>query len=138
MYKLFLKRFFDIFLSLVGIALTLPIWLLVSIAILINDFGPVFYFSKRIGKDDKEFSMIKFRSMRVKKDDDESSFRPEEERIFFVGKIIRKTKIDELPQLLNVLIGNMAIVGPRPVAINQFDYFLCGTKISSMKETSII
>lgn len=126
MYKHFLKRAIDFLLALLGVLLSSPIWVLVIIGILLNDFGPIFYKSVRIGKDNKEFSMIKFRSMRVAKGDDESSLRPDQERIFFVGKIIRKLKIDELPQLLNILKGDMAIVGPRPVAKHQMDIFRVG------------
>ena len=126
MYKLFLKRFFDCFLSVLGIILSSPIWFLTIIAILINDFGPIFHKSERVGKNDKQFKMLKFRSMKISNEDDESSLRPEQNRIFFVGKIIRKLKIDELPQLINVLKGDMAIVGPRPVAKNQIDIFRKG------------
>lgn len=126
MYKHFLKRIFDFILSFLGILITLPLWVIVIIGILINDFGPIFYKSARIGKDNKEFIMIKFRSMRIVKNDDESSLRPEQNRIFFVGKIIRTLKIDELPQLLNILKGDMAIVGPRPVAKQQMDIFRAG------------
>lgn len=126
MYKYFLKRVFDFILSFLGILLSSPIWLITIIGILINNFGPIFYKSVRIGKDNKEFKMIKFRSMRVVKDDDESSLRPDQDRIFLVGKIIRKFKIDELPQLLNILKGDMAIVGPRPVAKHQMDIFRVG------------
>ena len=123
MYKHFLKRVFDTILAFLGILLSTPFWILTIIGILINDFGPIFYCSTRIGKDNKEFKMIKFRSMRVAKNDDESSLKPDQDRIFFVGKIIRKLKIDELPQLINILIGDMAIVGPRPVAKHQMDIF---------------
>ena len=126
MYRHFLKRIFDFVISLLGILISLPIWIITILGILINNFGPIFYCSTRIGRNNKEFKMIKFRSMRVVKDDDESSLRPEQDRIFFVGKIIRKLKIDELPQLLNILIGDMAIVGPRPVAKHQFDIFRFG------------
>lgn len=126
MYKHFLKRVIDFLLAFLGILLSSPIWILTIIAILINDFGPIFYCSIRIGKNNREFKMIKFRSMRVVKDDDESSLRPDQDRIFFVGKIIRKLKIDELPQLLNILVGHMAIVGPRPVAKHQMDIFRVG------------
>lgn len=125
-YKRFFKRAIDIILSSLGILLSSPFWILTMAGILLNDFGPVFYQSVRIGKDDKEFKMIKFRSMRVAKNDDESSLRPDQDRIFFVGKIIRKLKIDELPQLLNILKGDMAIVGPRPVAKHQMDIFRTG------------
>lgn len=126
MYKRFLKRLLDFILSLLGILLSSPIWLITIIGILINDFGPILYTSIRVGKDNKEFKMIKFRSMRIAKKDDESSLRPEQDRIFFVGKIIRKLKIDELPQLLNILMGNMAIVGPRPIAKHQMNIFRTG------------
>lgn len=126
MYKHFLKRVIDFLLAFLGVLLSSPIWLITIISILINDFGPIFYYSTRIGKNNKEFKMIKFRSMRVVEDDDESSLRPDQDRIFFVGKIIRKLKIDELPQLLNILAGHMAIIGPRPVAKHQMDIFRVG------------
>ena len=126
MYKHFLKRVIDFFIALIGFLVSIPFWILTIIGILINDFGPIFYKSVRIGKNNKEFKMLKFRSMRIVKDDDESSLRPDQDRIFFVGKIIRKLKIDELPQLLNILKGDMAIVGPRPVAKHQMDIFRTG------------
>lgn len=126
MYKHFFKRFIDFLLAFLGILLSSLFWIFTIIGILINDFGPIFYKSERIGKDNKPFMMLKFRSMRVSKNDDESSLRPDSERIFFVGKIIRKLKIDELPQLINILKGDMAIVGPRPVAKHQFEIFRTG------------
>ena len=134
MYKHFLKRVFDFLLAFLGILLSSPIWLITIIGILINDFGPIFYKSIRVGKDNKEFKMIKFRSMRVVKNDDESSLRPDQDRIFFVGKIIRKLKIDELPQLLNILKGDMAIVGPRPVAKHQMNIF----RVGKYDETKVV
>ena len=134
MYKHFLKRVIDFLLAFLGILLSSPFWILTIIGILINDFGPIFYKSVRVGKNNKEFKMIKFRSMRVVKNDDESSLRPDQDRIFFVGKIIRKLKIDELPQLLNILKGDMAIVGPRPVAKHQMDIFRAG----KYEETKVV
>lgn len=134
MYKHFLKRVIDFLLAFLGILLSSPFWIITIIGILINDFGPIFYCSTRIGKNNKEFKMIKFRSMRVVKDDDESSLRPDQERIFFVGKVIRKLKIDELPQLVNILVGHMAIVGPRPVAKHQMDIF----RVGKYEETKIV
>ena len=131
MYKRCLKRIIDFVLALFGLVLSFPFWVLTIVGILINDFGPVFYVSSRIGKNDTEFKMLKFRSMRVVKNDDESSLRPDQNRIFFVGKIIRKLKIDELPQLLNVLKGDMAIVGPRPVAKNQMSVFRVGKYVDT-------
>lgn len=124
-----LKRIIDFLLSLLGIIISSPIWLITIIGIEINDPGPIFYMASRIGKEDKEFKMFKFRSMRVLKEPkvgSEASLRPEEARIFAWGKVIRKLKIDEIPQLLNIFIGNMAIVGPRPVAKDQMSIFRVG------------
>lgn len=114
------KRAFDIFASLLALIVLSPIFLITMLLILISDPGPVFYVARRIGKDDKPFAMFKFRSMRVGKAN-ESVFRGEEDRIFPFGRFIRKVKIDELPQLLNILVGNMSIVGPRPAAPDQMD-----------------
>lgn len=128
MYRFF-KRLLDIVLSFIAIVVLCPIGVITAIGILISDFGPIFYKAKRIGKDDKEFIMYKFRSMRVlkePKEGSEASLRPEDDRIFFWGKVIRKLKIDELPQLINVFIGDMSIIGPRPVAKDQFEIFRTG------------
>lgn len=125
MYKYF-KRFIDIDCALLGIIGTFPLWIIAIVGILVSDWGPIFYTSTRIGKGNKGFKMFKFRSMRVAKDANEASLRPDEERIFAFGKFIRKVKIDELPQLLNILNGTMSVIGPRPVAKDQFDLFRTG------------
>ena len=125
MYK-FIKRLFDIFASGLALIVLLPIGIITIIGIEINDFGPIFYTASRIGKDNKEFMMFKFRSMRVTKDQAVQTLRPEEDRIFAWGRVIRKLKIDELPQLINVFIGDMSVIGPRPVATSQFDLFRTG------------
>ena len=125
MYK-FIKRLFDILASGLALIVLLPVWIITIIGIEINDFGPVFFMAARIGKDNKEFKMFKFRSMRVAKEQAIQTLRPEEDRIFAWGKVIRKLKIDELPQLLNVFIGDMSVIGPRPVATSQFDLFRTG------------
>lgn len=125
MYK-FIKRLFDIFASGLTLIVLLPVWIITIIGIEINDFGPIFFMASRIGKDNKEFMMFKFRSMRVTKEQAIQTLRPEEDRIFTWGKVIRKLKIDELPQLLNVFIGDMSVIGPRPVATSQFDLFRTG------------
>ncbi len=116
----FLKRLFDILFSLIGLVLTFPVWLLAAVGILISDPGPIFYLAKRTGKNNLEFTMLKFRTMRQGKAN-ESVFRGEESRIFPFGGFLRRTKIDELPQLVNVLIGDMSVVGPRPAAPSQFE-----------------
>jgi O-antigen biosynthesis protein WbqP len=123
---LFFKRIFDFFVSTLALIITSPIWLLTIIGIIISDPGPVFYLAKRIGKDNKPFLMFKFRSMRVDKKANEKSLRADATRIFKFGKFIRSTKIDELPQLLNVFLGQMSIVGPRPAAVDQLEITRAG------------
>lgn len=125
MYK-FLKRVLDLICAILGIIVTSPLWIIGIIGILITDWGPIFYTAHRIGKGNKPFKMYKFRSMRVSKGASEVSLRPDEDRIFPFGHFIRKVKIDELPQLLNILNGTMSLIGPRPVAQDQFDLFRTG------------
>lgn len=128
MYK-FVKRGLDIVLSAMAIVCSSPFWLVTMIGIELSDPGPLFYRANRIGKNNQEFSMYKFRSMRVLKTPQkgaEASLRPETDRIFPWGKVIRKLKLDELPQFLNIFLGDMSIVGPRPVAKDQFDLFRFG------------
>lgn len=127
-YRL-VKRLFDLICALIALIILLPIFILTAIGILISDWGPIFYKANRIGKGNKPFRMYKFRSMRVlkaPKKGAEASLRPDEDRIFPFGHFIRKAKIDELPQLINILNGTMSIVGPRPVAEDQFDMFRYG------------
>lgn len=112
------KRALDVFCSTLGIILTFPVWIIAIIGIEISDPGPIFYVANRVGKGNKTFKMYKFRSMRSGKAN-EAVFRGDENRIFPFGKFIRKTKIDELPQLLNILLGSMSLVGPRPAAVDQ-------------------
>ena len=119
MAYLFIKRLFDIFASGFALIVLIPVWLIAIIGIEISDPGPVFYFANRVTKDNRSFKMYKFRSMRVDKNANEKSLRPDQDRIFPFGRFIRATKIDELPQLLNVFLGDMAVVGPRPAAVDQ-------------------
>lgn len=116
------KRVFDIFAALAGIVVTSPFWLFAIIGIELSDPGPLFYRAKRVGKGNREFTMWKFRSMRVPKKESEkseASFKADTNRIFRFGELCRRLKIDELPQLLNVLGGTMSVVGPRPAAKDQ-------------------
>jgi lipopolysaccharide/colanic/teichoic acid biosynthesis glycosyltransferase len=125
----YVKRILDIILSFLALVFSSPICIVAIIGIELSDPGPIFYTAKRIGKDNKEFCMFKLRSMRVLKDPQkgsEASLRPETERIFPWGRIIRKLKIDELPQFLNIFLGDMSIVGPRPVAKDQMKLFRFG------------
>ena len=115
MYKKFGKRLFDIIATIMGGVLLIPIILPIAIWIKISSKGPLFYIQKRVGLDFKEFDLYKFRSMVVDADKKGPSVTSgDDPRITKVGAIIRKTKIDELPQLLNVLKGDMSLVGPRP------------------------
>lgn len=114
-----IKRAFDILASGVGLIVVSPIFLATTIGIEISDPGPIFYYAQRVTKDNRTFKMYKLRSMRVDKNANERSLRPDQDRIFPFGRFIRATKIDELPQLLNVFLGDMTVVGPRPAAVEQ-------------------
>lgn len=115
MYIEFGKRVFDIIATVLGSILLLPIIIPIALWIKLSSKGPLFYVQKRVGKDFKEFDLYKFRSMIIDADKVGPSVTSgDDPRITKVGKIIRKTKVDELPQLLNVLKGDMSLVGPRP------------------------
>lgn len=125
MYK-YTKRFIDVICASIGILGTSPAWIFAIVGILISDPGPVFYVATRIGRNNKPFKMYKFRSMRIAKSANEASLRADADRIFPLGKLIRSLKIDELPQLLNILNGTMSVIGPRPVANDQKELFRIG------------
>lgn len=117
----FWKRFFDIVLSLVSLCILSPLFLGISIAIKINDKGPVFYRQTRCTLGGKEFQILKFRSMVVNAETDGRPHPAEDndERITKVGRVLRATRMDELPQLINILKGDMSIVGPRPERVEH-------------------
>ena len=108
-----LKRTFDILLSIFAIFLLFPFFLLVSFLIVIDSGFAIFFLQKRIGRDAKEFNIIKFRTMK-KNNENITITVSDDSRITRIGKYLRKTKIDELPEILNVLFGQMSFVGPRP------------------------
>lgn len=115
MYKNFGKRIFDIVATLIGGILLLPLIVIIIVWIKTTSKGPLFYVQKRVGLNFKEFNLYKFRSMVVNADKVGPSVTSgDDPRITKIGKILRKTKIDELPQLINVLKGDMSLVGPRP------------------------
>jgi len=119
-----LKRIFDICFSLIGLILLLPIFLFISILIIIDSKGGVFYKQVRVGKDEIDFKLFKFRSMRT--DSDKKGLLTvggRDSRITRMGYYIRKYKIDELPQLINVLLGDMSLVGPRPEVRRYTDLY---------------
>ncbi|WP_161956742.1 exopolysaccharide biosynthesis polyprenyl glycosylphosphotransferase [Sphingosinithalassobacter portus] len=121
MFDRLLKRTLDLAASSMALVLMAPFLLIVAIAIKLDSPGPVFFVQTRIGRGNRMFQMLKFRSMRVNKtgQDGTTSTARDDDRITRVGRIIRSTSIDELPQLINVLIGDMSIVGPRPHAIGS-------------------
>ncbi len=109
------KRWIDIALSLAGLVISLPMALIISIAIKLDSKGPVFYAQERVGKDGKVFSLLKFRSMKTNAEENGPVWAAaEDNRVTLVGKLIRKVRLDEIPQMINVLKGEMSFVGPRP------------------------
>ena len=119
MYKNFLKRFFDILLSLIALPFVLLVIIIMAPFIYFEDKGPIFYNATRRGKNGKSFKMFKLRSMYVDSPDlrnpDGSTFNSDKDpRVTKIGRFMRKTSVDELPQILNVLIGDMSFIGPRP------------------------
>lgn len=120
MYNI-VKRVFDFFGSAILLIITSPLWIIIAVGIKLSSPGPVFYISMRAGVNHKEFPVYKFRSMHVYKPEDPSSgkkaeggYVANEKRMFKLGTFLRKSKLDELPQLLSVFVGKMSIVGPRP------------------------
>ena len=110
------KRLLDILVSLIGIVLLLPVYIITALAIKMDSSGPIIFKQERVGKDSKKFYIYKFRSMRVDTPNlSTKEFKNAKDFTTRVGKVIRKTSIDELPQLFNILKGDMSIVGPRPV-----------------------
>lgn len=114
MNKLFVKRLFDIFFSTIGIILLLPVIIIIAIFIKLDSKGPVFYKSKRIGLNEKEFMFFKFRTMRPNSDSSSITVGDRDDRITKIGYFLRKNKLDEIPQLINVFLGDISFVGPRP------------------------
>ena len=114
MYLKIFKPLFDFILSLIGLIVLSPLFLVVFIALLINNHGKVFFLQDRPGKNEKIFKIIKFRTMNDKRDN-EDKLLSDTKRLTAIGKIVRKTSLDEIPQLINVLKGDMSLIGPRPL-----------------------
>ncbi|MEI6854343.1 MAG: sugar transferase [Bacteroidota bacterium] len=119
-----MKRLFDLFFSINGLLLFLPFLFIIAAIIKLKDWGPVFYKAPRVGMHGKLFRMFKFRTMVVNADKiGASSTTLSDKRITGIGRFLRKYKLDEMPQLINVFIGNMSIVGPRPDVKSFTDLF---------------
>ena len=117
------KRFLDIILSLLGLILLSPVFLILCVAIFVDDPGPIIFKQQRIGKGKTLFSLHKFRSMKMSTPHDTPTHLLEnpQQYITHVGKFLRKTSLDELPQIWDIFIGKMSIIGPRPALWNQYD-----------------
>ena len=109
-----IKRLFDIIFSLIGLVIFFPLMLLIACLIKVTSFGSIFFIQERVGQYSKPFNMIKYRSMSIDSDKMNSISVKGDERITRIGVFLRKYKLDELPELWNVLVGDMSFVGPRP------------------------
>ena len=123
MFYLKFKRFYDFVLSLIGLIVLSPLFLLLIILIKIDSKGPILFRQKRIGRHKTHFYILKFRTMRIDTPKDTPTHMLENPQhwITKAGKFLRKTSLDELPQIINILKGDMSIIGPRPALWNQYD-----------------
>lgn len=128
MYRSCIKRIFDISICIIGLPLFVLLLIIFGLLIKIEDYGPIFYKAERIGKDSKLYKMYKFRSMKVNApiifNKDGNTYNPKlDSRVTKIGKFIRETSIDETPQIINVLKGDMSIIGPRASLAGELDSF---------------
>ncbi len=122
MYKNIIKPFFDVFAALCGLLILSPILLIIVALLCVANNGSPFFIQKRLGKNNKVFKIYKFKTMNDKKNL-AGNLLPDEQRLTKIGKIIRKTSLDEIPQLFNVLIGQMSLIGPRPLLPEYIPYY---------------
>ncbi|EAZ96268.1 putative UDP-galactose phosphate transferase [Flavobacteria bacterium BAL38] len=122
MYKSFFKRILDFIAALVGFILLSPIFIIVMVGLFFANQGKPFFFQTRPGKNDKLFKIIKFKTMNDKKDS-EGALLPDSDRLTKIGTFVRKTSLDEIPQLLNVLKGDMSLIGPRPLLVQYLPLY---------------
>ncbi|MFD1780174.1 sugar transferase [Fredinandcohnia salidurans] len=124
-YRKYIKRLVDISLSLFALIVLFPLFVVITIAIKIDSKGPVFFRQKRVGKDKKDFQIYKFRTMHLDAPKDMPTFMLENPDIYItkLGKFLRKSSLDELPQILNILKGDMSIIGPRPVIRKEVELY---------------
>ena len=117
------KRFIDIVLSFLGLIILSPVFLIITVAIKIDSEGPILFKQKRVGKGKTYFNILKFRTMKVDapKDVPKHLLQNPEQYVTRVGKFLRDTSLDELPQIWNIFVGQMSIIGPRPALWNQYD-----------------
>ena len=116
MYQFFFKRVFDFLLSVIGLILILPIFVIIGIVLSLNNRGNPFFSQLRPGKKGRIFRLIKFKTMTDEKNG-EGNLLPDAERLTKIGQFVRSTSLDEIPQLLNVIMGDMSLIGPRPLLV---------------------
>jgi len=131
MYRIFFKGFFDFLLTLIGLIILSPIFIFVMIGLSIANSGKPFFFQIRPGKRGKLFKVIKFKTMNEKKDA-KGNLLPPAQRITSIGRFIRSTSLDEIPQLINVLKGDMSLVGPRPLRVEYLPIILLFRHVAMM------
>lgn len=122
MYAKYIKRTLDLILSLMALILLMPLMIIIGILVRINLGSPIIFKQKRPGKNEKIFTLYKFRTMTDKRDID-GNLLPDEYRLTKFGKFLRSTSLDELPELINIIKGDMAIVGPRPLLVEYLPYY---------------
>lgn len=122
MYKLFFKRVIDFLLALIALLLLSPIFIIILVLLTIYNAGKPFFFQVRPGQNERIFKVIKFKTMNDKKDS-KGELLPDSIRLTRVGKFVRKTSLDEIPQLLNVLRGDMSLIGPRPLLVEYLPLY---------------
>ena len=122
MYRKGIKRILDIILALIGLIILSPVFLILVLLIRVKLGSPVFFHQDRPGKDGKVFGLLKFRSMTDERDA-EGNLLPDDKRLTHFGKILRATSLDELPEFLNILKGDMSFVGPRPLLVRYLPYY---------------
>ncbi len=123
MYRKYFKRLFDIVFSLLGIVVLSPIMLIITLLIFMDSGTPIIYKQLRVTLHKKEFWIYKFRTMRVGADREGTLTIGNDKRVTKIGKFLRRTKLDEIPQLINIFLGDMSFVGPRPDAVEDLKYY---------------
>ncbi len=126
-YQNYIKRVLDIVCSLLALIVLFPFLIIIAMLVRINMGSPIFFFQKRIGKGGKEFTLYKFRIMTEEKDEN-GEYLPDKLRLTPFGRKLRSMSIDELPQLFNILKGEMSVIGPRPLPVNFMKYYTKGEK----------
>lgn len=122
MYKLYFKRVFDFFVAFFGLLILSPLFLIVTICLFFANQGKPFFFQIRPGKNGELFKIVKFKTMNDRKDTS-GNLLPDSERLTAVGSFVRKTSLDEIPQLINVLKGDMSLIGPRPLLVQYLPLY---------------